>query len=155
MTTEERTRSPRKRPPLLNRFMSAFVRSPFGRLVDRGILLLTVFGRRTGRPYTFPVQYVQDAGVLWVLVGSSDEKTWWRNLSGGAPVEILLRRRTRKGIGEAFTHEEHPEVVDEGLRRYVERFPGTAKRLGLAGDDREAAASAREKQTIVRIRLED
>lgn len=155
MTTEERTRPPRKRQPLLNRFMRVLVRSPLGRLVGRQILLLTVTGRRTGRPFTFPVQYGQDDGLLWVLVGSSDGKTWWRNLVGGAPVEVLLRRRTRKGIGEAFTHAEHPEVVDEGLRRYVERFPGTAKRLGFSEDDREAAASARAKQTVVRIRLED
>lgn len=83
MSTVEQVRTPPKTPEWLNRFMSGILRSPFSRLVDRGIMLLTVFGRRTGDPYSFPVQYVEDGDSLWVLSGSGEEKTWWRNLMRG------------------------------------------------------------------------
>jgi hypothetical protein len=55
----------RGKQPRLNRAMSRLVRSPFSRLVDRSILLLTMCGRRSGQPYTFPVQYVQRGEVVW------------------------------------------------------------------------------------------
>ena len=153
MNTGE-TAKTRGKQPLLNRAMSRLVRSRFSRLVDRNILLLTVFGRRTGQPYTFPVQYVQRGEVLWVFVGSSEEKTWWRNLVQEAPVQVLLRGRVRTGRSAAYTYDRRPDVVADGLRRYVRRFPGTAKRLGMPPGDDEAFAHAAARSTVVRIHLE-
>lgn len=151
----ERVQAPRTPSPWVNRMMSGLLRSPFSRVVDRGIMLLTVHGYRSGRPYTFPVQYVQEGDTLWVLSGAGEEKTWWRNLVGGGQVEILLRRRVRGGRGVVFKHEEQPEIVEQGLRRYIQRFPGTAKRLGIPSDDREAFLRSARESVIVRIELQD
>lgn len=143
------------RPPPLNRFMGALVRSPLSSLVDRSVMLLTVVGRRSGRPFTFPVQYVRDAEGLWVLAGDAERKTWWRNLVGGADVRVVLRHRERTGRGVAYTYDEHPQLVELGLRRYVDRFPGTARRLGLPPGDRDALSRAAARTVIVRVHLDD
>lgn len=140
--------------PWLNRAMSRLVQSPLSRLVDRSILLLTVSGRRTGQPYTFPVQYVQRGDVLWVYVGNSEKKSWWRNLEQEARVQVQLRGQERTGRGVAYSHDRQPDVVADGLRRYVHRFPRTAKRLGIPPGDDEALAQAVARSTIVQIHLE-
>ncbi|HEX6197679.1 MAG TPA: nitroreductase/quinone reductase family protein [Jiangellaceae bacterium] len=153
MSTGE-TPTTRGKQPWLNRAMSRLVRSRFSRLVDRSILLLTVFGRRTGRPYTFPVQYVQHGDVLWVYIGSSEDKTWWRNLEQEARVQVLLRGRERTGRGVAYTYDRQPGIVADGLRRYIHRFPSTAKRLGIPQGDNEALAHAAARSAVVRVHLE-
>ncbi|HEX6206809.1 MAG TPA: nitroreductase/quinone reductase family protein [Actinomycetota bacterium] len=155
MRAREEVRSPPKSTPWVNRAMSRLLRSPLSRLVDRGIVLLTVYGRNTGHPYTFPVQYVQQGEVLWVYVGHGEQKTWWRNLTDDGPVEVLLRKRLRTGRGLALAHDAAPEAVEEGLRRYADRFPGAARRLRIPTVDDETIARAAARTVIVRITLEE
>jgi len=51
--------------------------------------MLRVRGRRSGRVIELPVQYaVTDGGVV-VYPARPETKQWWRNLHGGAPVEVL------------------------------------------------------------------
>jgi len=141
----------RRNPPLINRAMIRVLRSPFSRLVDRGLMLVTVSGRHSGRRYTLPVQYVQDGRTLWVYAGGAG-KTWWRNLIGGAPVHVLLRRRTHLGWATAYTPDTDRDVVHEGLRRYGDRFPRVARRLGMTPDGGDAFDRA--DTVIVRIKLD-
>jgi deazaflavin-dependent oxidoreductase (nitroreductase family) len=155
MGSADGVETPRQPPGWLNGAMVRVLRSPFSRVLDRGIALLTVVGRRTGRRYTFPVQYVQDGQVLWIVSGARDAKTWWRNLVGGARVEVLLRRRLRRARGEAFTPEADPRAVEQGVRMYVRRFPRTAKRLGVSPGDSTALARFAERTSVVRLRLDD
>ena len=147
--TRPRHAAPRK-PPVVNRAMIRVLRSRFSRLVDRGLMLVTVSGRHSGRPYTLPVQYVQDGRTLWVYAGGAG-KTWWRNLIGGAHVHVLLRRRTHLGWATAHTPDTDPDVVQEGLRRYVDRFPRVARRLSITPDGGDAFDRA--DAVIVRINL--
>jgi hypothetical protein len=131
--------------------MIRVLRSPFSRLVDRGLMLVTVSGRHSGRPYTLPVQYVQDGRTLWVYAGGAG-KTWWRNLIGGADIFVLLRRRTYVGWATAHTADTGRDIVQEGLRRYVDRFPRLAQRLSITPDRRDRAIS---DTVMVRISLDD
>jgi deazaflavin-dependent oxidoreductase (nitroreductase family) len=133
--------------------MTRLLRSPFSWMVDRGIVLLTVTGRRTGAAYRFPVQYVRDGSSLWVMTGGHEGKSWWRNVVGGAPVEVLLRRRPLRGAAIAFEPGEHPDVVEDGIRRYVERFPRMAKRLGISSEDPDSFAAVAARTVMVRIDL--
>ena len=145
--------APPKVPSWVNAIMRALLRSPFSRLIDRGIVLLTVTGRRTGRRFSFPVQYVQEGDTLWITSGAGPEKTWWRNLVGGAPIEVFLRRQPYEGRAEVATHADDPATVEEGVRRYAERFPRFARRLRLDSDPEALEAYARNT-VIVRIRLD-
>jgi deazaflavin-dependent oxidoreductase (nitroreductase family) len=150
----ERRQAPAK-APWVNRIMIRLLRSPLSRLVDGGVMLLTVTGRRTGRSYTLPVQYVWDGQVLWVYAGGSEAKSWWRNLVGGADVEVLLRRRVHSATAVAYAHADAPELVADGLGRYVDRFPASSKRLGIGSGDRFAFEQAAAHTVIVRIELKD
>jgi deazaflavin-dependent oxidoreductase (nitroreductase family) len=139
--------------PWMNRILVRLLRSPLSRLVDGGLMLLTVTGRRNGRTFTFPVQYVEDGRVLWVYAGGNGAKSWWRNLVNGADVEVLLRRRVYPATAIAVTPAEAPELVEDGLRRYVDRFPATSRRLGIATGNRLAFEQAAATTVIVRIEL--
>lgn len=152
MGTLEKRRVP---TPWVNRILVRLLRSPLSRLVDGGLMLLTVTGRRTGRTFTFPVQYVADGRALWVYAGGGDAKIWWRNLVGGADVEVLLRRRVYPATAIALTQAEAPELVEEGLRRYVDRFPATGRRLGIGSGDRLVFEQTAANTVIVRIERHD
>jgi len=142
--------------PMLNAIMRTLLRSPLHGLASKGMMLLTVTGRTSGRSYTFPVQYVADGGTLIVLPGRANTKTWWRNLQVPAPVRMRIRGRDVGGIAVAIVD---PQDVAEGLRTYVRRFPRSAKSLGVAvlepgGElDPSALARAATENVVVRIDL--
>ncbi|MFL7868219.1 MAG: nitroreductase/quinone reductase family protein, partial [Anaerolineales bacterium] len=68
-----------------NDFVKFFLRTPL--YVFMGdTMLITVTGRKTGKKYTTPVGFYRDGDSLWII--SSRDRTWWRNLQGGAQVEL-------------------------------------------------------------------
>ena len=152
MATTNTTHQASKVPGWANATMRGVLRSPFSRLVDRGIMLLTVTGRRTGRRFTFPVQYVEDGEVLWVMSGAGPEKTWWHNIVDGTQVGVLLRRHAFTGTAEIATYASDPATVFDGVHRYASRFPKFAKKLGLTDGDPEAYDACARDRVIVRIR---
>ena len=50
-----------------NSFIAWLLRSPLHGLLSGNTLLITVTGRKTGRPITTPVNYVRDGDRLWVI----------------------------------------------------------------------------------------
>jgi hypothetical protein len=90
---------------VVNPLVGAVLRSPAHRLLSGRLMLLTVTGRRTGRALTFPVGYREDGDRLHVHVASPEQKRWWRNLRGGAPVAVELRRVRRTGFGRTHGNE--------------------------------------------------
>jgi hypothetical protein len=71
-------------------FMSWLLNSPLHSLLSNQIMLITVTGKATGTRYTLPVNYVCDSDDL--VISSRADRRWWRNLRGGASVELLLQR---------------------------------------------------------------
>jgi hypothetical protein len=89
-----------------NRVVRLLLRSPLHPLVSGRLALITVTGRRSGREYTFPVEYEQDGELVTVTVGWPERKRWWRNLRGaGAQVRLRLRGTERTGHAEAHGDE--------------------------------------------------
>src|SRR5690349_1878404 len=107
-----------------NNFMVWLLRSPLHGLLSNGTMLLTVRGRKTGTSYTTPVDYFEEGGFLWVL--SNRDRTWWRNLQGGADIEMLLKRTPVKGFAEL---ELDKKGVEAQLVKYIQHKPYTAKPL--------------------------
>jgi hypothetical protein len=90
----------------LNRAVRPLLRSPLHGVLSDRLALLTVTGRRTGRVFTFPVNYQEHDGVLTFVPQSPERKRWWRNLTGaGAPVRVRLRGVERTGHGVAHGDE--------------------------------------------------
>ncbi len=104
------SQGPVPKQPTSRRVMSWLLRSPF-HIFMGGMLLITVTGRKSGRAITTPVNYVRAGDTL--LITSKTDRTWWRNVRGGAPVILLLNGRAYRG--EANTIEQLPEREQELL----------------------------------------
>jgi NADPH:quinone reductase len=98
---------------LLNRtgnpIVKAILRSPIHRLASGRVALITVTGRRTGRRFTIPVEYVRRDDRVTINVGWPERKRWWRNLRQPAPVVVRLGGRDYTGTAVA-EGDEHDRV---------------------------------------------
>ncbi len=109
-----------------NPILSALLRSPLHAMAGDGIMLVSVTGRRSGRVYTTPVNYLRYGETLMII--SLRKRTWWRNLRGGAEVGVRLRGQARRG--QATLSEGDPEVAVL-LGRILARIPAYARLLGV------------------------
>src|SRR3954465_11012793 len=80
-----------------NRAVRLLLRSRLHPLLSRRLALITVTGRRTGQRHTLPVGYAERGSVITIRAAAPERKRWWRNLVGGAPVELRLRGEQRTG----------------------------------------------------------
>jgi deazaflavin-dependent oxidoreductase (nitroreductase family) len=122
-------------------------------MLSKEFMLITLTGRKSGKSYTLPVNYLRDGDVLWVT--SYRRRTWWRNLQGGAPVAVILAGRELKGRGEALVDE---RAVAKSLRGYLQKMPRYAKYYGIALDPAgqpvpEDCARAAQERVMIRIDL--
>jgi deazaflavin-dependent oxidoreductase (nitroreductase family) len=113
-----------------NGFMSWMLRSPFHGILSDGMMLITVTGCKTGKQYTTPVGYYRENGNLWVL--TSRDRTWWKNLKGGADVKLLLKR---KPVSAYAIPELDEKAVQLHLVEYLKQIPQAAKSMGIRVED--------------------
>jgi hypothetical protein len=86
-----------------NSFPIWLLRSPLHGMMSGSTLLITLTGRKSGKLIVVPVNYWQEGSTLWTT--SKRDRTWWRNLGGGANVAIRLRGRDFNGFGELLLDE--------------------------------------------------
>ncbi len=127
-----------------NALMSAVLQSPLHGLLG-DTLLLTFTGRKSGKRYSTPVSFYRDGDVLWIM--SNRERTWWRNLRGGACVTMHLHGKDMEGFAEAVEGE---EVVAGQVAQYACNVPMVARSLGVrveqgVANAEDAARLAKEK----------
>jgi len=136
-----------------NDFVALVLRSPLHALAGN-TMLITVSGRKSGRPITTPVNYCREGDVLWVL--SSRTRNWWRNIKPGSRVKLRMNGRDISGIADVVQDD---RAVVAQLGEYVRQMPAAAGPLGLkltdgVPDPAGAARLARER-LFVRVRTED
>jgi len=107
-----------------NPFMLWLLRSPLHPLLSGSTMSITYTGRKSGMVYTLPVNYVRVGDVL--LTTSLSKRTWWRNLRGGAAVNLRLRGKELPARAEVF--EDLTSVV-QGLAEIVRAKPAWARYL--------------------------
>jgi deazaflavin-dependent oxidoreductase (nitroreductase family) len=136
-----------------NPVMKWLIRSPFHGFVSKTMMVIGYIGRKSGKEYETPVNYVRDGNDL--LVTSYQRRTWWRNLLGGAPVKVWLRGKRIEAHAEAFSN---LADVTRYLQAYLDQVPQQARyfNVSLNGqgrpDAQQVSAAARER-VIVRVRL--
>ncbi len=138
-----------------NPIMIWLLKSPLHGFVSKGVMLVTVTGRKSGKLISTPTNYLRDGNTLWII--SWRERKWWRNLRGGANVQTLLAGQNLKGRGQII--EEGPAVA-QSLFEYYRKVPKAAKYVGIGLDaagmpvsvDCESAA---QKMVVVRIDLSE
>lgn len=135
-----------------NDFMGWVLRSPFHGVLSDGMMLITVTGCKTGKKYTTPVGYYREGGDLWVI--TSRDRTWWKNLRGGADVELLLGRRLVAAFAELELDEGD---VQARMHDYIKHVPRAAKPLGIRVENgivnAEDAERVGKDRLFVRIKV--
>jgi len=91
--------------------------------------LLTVPGRRTGRPLSTPVTLVEEGGQRW-LVAPYGEVPWVRNARAAGQVTLTRGGRAEIVSLRALSEAEAAPV----LRRYVTRVPITRRYFDVTPD---------------------
>jgi deazaflavin-dependent oxidoreductase (nitroreductase family) len=87
-------------------------------LAGRRTHVLTVPGRKTGRPRSTPVQVLFLAGERW-LVAPYGEGDWVKNARAAGAVELTRARRTER----VRVNEVGPEEAAPVLREYLRHTP--------------------------------
>ncbi len=109
-----------------NDFMSWMLRSPLHGMLSDGMMLITVTGRKTGRKITLPVGYYREGDSLWIV--TSRDRTWWKNLRGGAEVDLLLKRKPVRAFAETDLDE---KSVEARMAEYLHHVPQAAKMMKI------------------------
>ncbi len=137
---------------LYNPLVVRLLRSPLHGAMSKSILLLTYTGRKSGRIYTTPVNYVRDGDDL--LAVGSREHSWWKNLRGGAAVTARVRGRDFEGEGDVF----EGEAAEDGLLTVLRVVPAYRRywKVELYADGRpkdpEALARVARENIVVRVK---
>ena len=109
-----------------NFFIEWLLRSPFHGMLSNGMMLITVTGRRTGKKFTTPISYYESDGYLWTV--SSRDRTWWKNLQGGAEVLLHLRGRDVRAFSEIDLNEESVKTL---MADFLTHVPQAARSFGI------------------------
>jgi hypothetical protein len=136
-----------------NPFMKLILRSPLHGLVSSNTLLITVTGRKSGKSITTPTNYLRDGDTLTII--SFKERTWWRNVRGGAAVAVCLQGRDMPGKGLVI---EDTRQVADGLATFLTPLPHYARyfRISLSADGKPSAEDvtrAAQTRVIVQVKL--
>ena len=108
----------------INNVMAWLLKSPLHSLVSKNMLLITVTGRKSGKPITTPTAYLREGNTLWLI--SQRSSKWWRNLRGGANVTVILDRKSVQGYGSVI-EDEHAVA-----QRLFDNFKTDAQRAKFA-----------------------
>jgi deazaflavin-dependent oxidoreductase (nitroreductase family) len=97
-----------------NPLMLWLLRSPLHPLISGSIMAVNYTGRKSGKTFTVPVNYVRVGEEL--LIVSLSKRTWWRSLRNGAEVSLRLRGKDLPAHAEVF---EDLTSVAQGLAEIV------------------------------------
>ncbi len=112
-----------------NPLIAWLLRSPFHGLVSKNTMLVQYTGRKSGKAYAVPVNYVVDKYGCLVTI-SYRERAWWRGLHD-AMVTLRLRGREVPARAEVLTDDEH---VAEALLTAVQDNPSYQRFLDIRQD---------------------
>ena len=91
-----------------------------GGLVGRFILLLTTYGRRSGRPRVTPLIYEKRGEAVIVASARGRAADWLRNIEADPRVHVRVGRRQFDGLAQPSVH---PEEIADYLQRQFDRNP--------------------------------
>ncbi len=138
---------------IYNPIMKLVLRSPLHGVMSKNTMLITYTGRRSGKTYTTPVNYLQEDNEITIF--SLRHRTWWRNLRDGAQVTVKIKGKTLKATTQAI---EDNKTVAKGLLTYLQKRPQYAKyfQVTLNPDGQpnpEEVYQAAQKRVIVKAKL--
>ena len=113
-----------KAPRLFWRFIHIGPRIAYtlglGPLVGRSVLLLTTFGRKSGRPRVTPLVYEEQGNTIIVASARGHSADWLHNILANPKVSVRVGRRQFDAIAEVTSD---PEEIANYLQRQIDRNP--------------------------------
>ena len=103
-------------------------------------MLVSVAGRKTGRIYTTPVNYMLDGNVVTAV--SNRDRTWWRNIGDGAAVKLRIRAKDLSGKVEIL------QLDDDALASRLQDFYSRISPFRLS---RQKALELAPKKVVIQI----
>ena len=125
--------------------------------IGRYILLLYTVGRKSGRPRVNPLEYRRRDDTILLFSARGKSSDWYRNLKAHPEkTEIRIGFKKSSPLVEFI---KDPEKIEETMRWYIQKFPGSSKMLfgwDPEKDDLENAdlSSLVEALRIVQLRSE-
>lgn len=135
-----------------NPIMSWMMRSPLHFIVSKNMMLMTYTGRKSGKDFTTPMNYLAMNGGIYTT--SYRDRVWWRNLRGGAEVTLHLRGEAVPAYAETV---EDQSAVARYMNEYLEAAPHLARYMDVRmNEDGHANGDdiARMAQEMVMVRTE-
>jgi hypothetical protein len=105
-----------------NKWIGWILKSPLHHLVSRNMVLLSYTGRRSGKTYETPVNYVRLGNCL--LITSQRQRTWWRNFMDGVPLRVWMDGKAINAHASVLID---PADVALNLGLYLAATPKLAK----------------------------
>ena len=136
-----------------NPMMVWLLKSPLHGMISKGVMLVSVTGRKSGKTISTPTNYLHDGNTLWVI--SWRDRKWWKNLRGGTDMRVLLAGRSVEGRGQVIEAEKE---VAQSLFDYYRRVPKVAKYVEIGLDAAGLPVSAdckRAAQKLVVVKIEE
>lgn len=115
-----------------NPIMKLLIASPLHFFVSKQIMLITYTGRKSGKTFTTPVNYINNGDRYYTT--SLRSRTWWRNLRNGSPVQLLVERKKITAIPSVIEH--HEQVVSK-LQTYFQLTPKIARYYKITLDEND------------------
>ncbi|MCV7179146.1 nitroreductase/quinone reductase family protein [Mycolicibacterium sphagni] len=84
-------------------------------------MLLTVTGRKSGKPRTVPVIYIEDGDRFVIAAaysGSDTDPTWWLNLQANPEAVARVSETTTRVRATVATTEERPRLWEKLVAMY-------------------------------------
>jgi deazaflavin-dependent oxidoreductase (nitroreductase family) len=104
--------------------------SPLHAIMGKGVLLISFTGRKSGKHFTTPVEYIRAEEEVWIMVGTPEKKLWWTNLIGGAPVRLCMNGDWQTGQALALQGNGDRAEIIRGLEVFTQHYPMLKKRYG-------------------------
>ena len=135
-----------------NPIMMWLLHSPLHGMLSGSTMIITYTGRKSGKTFSTPVNYVRDGDVLWTI--SFRHRTWWRSLHDSL---VTLRIQGKDVTGVATAIMDQQEVAD-CLMVHLRKAPQVAKYIGVALDASgqpkpQDVAEAAKTRVMVRVQL--
>ena len=133
---------------ILNPLAKGILRSPLHGIMSRRLLLITFAGRKSGKPHTTHISYVQQGNTLLLGVGGP----WWKNLRGGVAGQVRVRGKTYTGRAEVWTDE---ASMSRAYRTILAQNPTQARFMGITAtaDGQRASHIIQQGAAVVEISL--
>lgn len=140
---------------LRDRFVVWLLKSPLHGLISSAVMLVNYTGRRTGKVYAVPVNYVFTQEGL--LVMSLKKRVWWRNLTDDTRFTVRLQGKSYSASAEVF---ETGDDLTERLTEYLQGSPRLVKYFNIESDEddnlkTESVHEFATDRVVVRFRVQD